>query len=503
MGFLDKRLLLSTENCLDWVVIGSVTYMSVVNETNNYTRIYSSTNGGPLTTIGEAVLSGSGSQRPFRLFKLGTTLYRGAYGTNTNMWKLDSYVSGTTWTWLGYFNNAEKCLQIRYYDGGVYFLFNGYNGGHAVANSWLAKLDLATPSKFTVIRQQGESTGDNRSMRSFDIGPDGTFYIMDQNQGQGSGGCKVYKFTGGVASPIYSFPSGDALQVLFYDGRLYTLRAGTNLHTFGYLTTLDNTANEFIIDNTSLLNGTVGANTYRFGRSQVVNDMLVFAYNKLDGGSNQSAQFFTYDTTESDLDILENYPGQQGNADYNGDFYLGTDEVIYGVAGKFVYLYHQAPDDPDPEPEPEPTIEQLTEEITVEIRKAPCSPVTLCWLNSLGGWDMFCFEDKTGAFEDEIKTRIDSQYSRYVEYLDVDTTPTGITYKSVERSKVIGADNIDPDIFLGLIELFTSPAVFMLTSADPIVWQAVQVAPGTLKYSEYDKQIEITLALPGMYLQRN
>lgn len=151
--------------------------------------------------------------------------------------------------------------------------------------------------------------------------------------------------------------------------------------------------------------------------------------------------------------------------------------------------------------EPAAVSEDLTEELLIEVRPAPCHPVTLCWLNSLGSYESFCFEDLNGTFEHEIKTRIDAEFERFVEDLETDTNNTGITRKTIQRSLKLGADSVDPDIFVGLLDLLTSAAVFMLTSTDPITWQAVTVTPGSFKYSEYDRALEFAIELPNMFVQ--
>lgn len=152
--------------------------------------------------------------------------------------------------------------------------------------------------------------------------------------------------------------------------------------------------------------------------------------------------------------------------------------------------------------EPSPVVEDLTEELLIEVRPAPCKPVTLCWLNSLGAYETYCFEDLNGTFEHEVKTKIDAEYERYVEDLETDTNSTGITSKTIERTMRLGADSIDADIFVGLLDLVTSPAVFMLTERNPLTWLSVKVSPGTFRYSEYDRALEFTIELPNMFVQR-
>lgn len=505
MAFVDKRLLLSSEVCTDWVIIGADVYMSVTNQSSGYYRIYKSTGGGPLVQINNAVLTG---RTAYHLFKIGSTLYACYYVSNVNSCKFDKYTGGSSWVQDGYINGAQHLFQIRYYSGGVYLLFNGFESNVADSRSVIAQYNTGGIGNVAIIKDTAGTGG--KVIRSFDIDPaTGKFYIFAQDEGLGVGNAYIYTLLAGAEETLITFgASVEGLSLILYGGVLYLLRTnGATLthHIFSRLSNLTTSATEVQISTTDISNGSPGVSGLRPCHSIVVNDLLVFAYAKIFSGSTAYG-FFTYNTTVSVLAVLADYPytGSGIGLDRFGLFTLdGTDNIIQGVEGKFLLLNHQAPGDVEPPPpDPEP-IEDLTEELLIEVREAPCNPVTVCWLNSSGVYESYCFEDMHGVFETEIKTRIEAEYERYVEDLETDTNSTGITAKSVERSLALGADNIDADVYVGLIDLFTSPAVFLLVNADPITWQSVRVSPGSIRYSKYDHALEITLELPNLFIQRS
>lgn len=497
MAFVDQRLLLSSEVCLNYVTINADTYMSVYNASSNYYKIYKSTNGGPVTAIKTG--NPSETRAPY-IWKIGTTLYTGYYVNNLNSFTVYRYTGSTNWVQDGYLNEAEEVICHREHGGNVYFLFTGFYLGVGDGQTIIAQFGTGAYNNFTVVKQTN-----TRLMRAFDIHPTtGLFYIADQDPGIGVGNVTIYSKDGATEETLLDFTgsSFEALDLSFVATTLYLLRtSGGSLvsHVFSKLSDLTTVATEEIIDSTLILNGTAGVNFFRPVRSSTLHDLLIVKYAK----ANSTYGFFTYNTTDLALDILTDYSGSLPNHDRFGSLTIEDDNVITGVGGKYISLYHAAPDDPTPPPpDPEP-IEELTEELLIEVREAPCNPITLCWLNSLGSWETYCFEDVNGVFETELKTRIEAEYERYVEDLETDTNSTGITTKTVERSLKLGADNIDTDIYVGLLDLFTSPAAFMLVNEEPITWQSVRVSPGSIQYSEYEHSLELTLELPGLFIQRS
>jgi hypothetical protein len=470
--------------------------MSVVNTSAGYFRVYSSVNGGPVTQIKEATTN----QRAYYLFKIANTLYAGYYVTNLNSFKVDRFTGGTSWVQDGFLNGAAEVVQAREHSGNVYLLLTGYFGSTTNGQTWLAQYGTGGGglgiSNFTILKQ---TTG--RVMRSFCIHPTtGVFYIADQDAGVGVGNMSIYSKDGGVEETLISWGAAvSPLDINLVGGTLYLLRypGVGGFHVFSNLSDLTALATENVIDSTTIANSS--GDFFRAVRSTVLHDLLIVSYTK----SGNLYGSFSYDTTTDTLEVLADYPnGTMSHAEY-GHFAVEGDNAILGVMGKFIELYHQAPDDPEPPVEPPAPSEDLTEEILIEVRPAPCNPVTLCWLNSLGVYETWCFEDLHGVFENEIKTKIEAEYERYVEDLETDTNTTGITSKTVQRSLKLGADNIDADVYTGLLDLFTSPAVFLMVSADPVTWQSVRVSPGSTRYSEYDRALEITIELPNMFVQRS
>jgi hypothetical protein len=505
MAFIDKRLLLASEICLQWVEIGADVYMSVYNQSSSYYRIYKSTGGGPTTTIKTSATS---TQNAFYIFAIGSILYEGHYTNSVNSFRVFRYFGGTSWAQDGYCNGVDSIICRREYNGGVYFLLTGNDASFADGKTILAQYGVGGVGNFTVLKDTSNSGAGGRVMRSFTFDPaDDKLYIFDQDEGVGIGNATIYSKDGGTEETLITFGAGsDALDLNFVNSELYLLRtdSGANVnHIFSKLSDLTTLATEDIIDTSSIPNGTPGVGLFRNVRSCVLHDMLIVSYQK-PLGSTSDYGFFTYDATEEDLTVLSSTTGAKTNKSQYGDFTVIGDNAIFGIAGKFIELYHQAPDDPEPPDPPDPDpIEQLTEEIIIEVRDAPCNPVTLCWLNSNGVWETYCFDDRNGIFETEIKTRIDAEYERYIEDLATGTNSYGITAKSVMRSLTVGADNIGADVYVGLIDLFTSPSVGMLIKEDPITWLPVRVSPGNIKYSEHDHSLEITLELPELFIQRS
>lgn len=496
MAFVDRRLLNSNERCQNWVAIGDTVYMSVVNTVSGYFRIYKSVGGGPVQEIRNATTN----QLAYFLFKVGGTLYAGYRVNNVNSFQIDKYLGGTSWQTVAFLNGGSSVICYREYDGKAYLLLTGYSGFVQDGKTWLTEFDGST---LTVLRESGDGSVESRVMRSFDIHPDtGLFYIADTANGIGAGSMAIFSKSGATEETLISWGAGvEPLDVSFIDGTLYVTRtssSGGQYHVFSSLSDLTTSAVENIISDNTIENGAIGLGAFRPVRSALLHDLLVVQYYKVNG----EIGFFSYDSTEDVLTVLDDYPNGTALQSQFGFLTVDGDNVIAGVMGKFINLYHQAPDDEDP-PAPPPTpSEDLTEELLIEVRTAPCNPVTLCWLNSLGAYETYCFEDLNGTFEHEIKTKIDAEFERYVEDLETDTNSTGITRKTVERTMRLGADSIDADIFVGLLDLVTSPAVFMMTERDPLTWLSVKVSPGTFRYSEYDRALEFTIELPNMFVQR-
>jgi hypothetical protein len=497
MAFTDKKLLLSTERCIDYVTIGNTVYMSVYNASSGYTRVYASVAGGPLVNI-----KGNTQTSAYRLFKLGNQLYAGWYVNNLNNFRVDRY-TGSGWVQDGFMNGGYRTLRdYKEHDGKLYLLISGYGPGALIDGAtYLVQYNTGGFGNFTLLRSTSGVV--SRNMRSFTIDPDtDLFYIADCDQGTGPGNMSIYSWNpvGGATSTLISWGSGvEPYGIRFYDGELYLTRNAPYPDykvVISKLSDLTTGAVEEILDNTAETG--LGAIGFARWSMEFLHDLLVFQYHK----SNADG-FVTYNVTEDEAEVLPDYAAPSVFDDRFGTMEVIGDDITAGVQGKFIGLYHQAPDDPNP-PEPPPgPVEDLTEDLLIEVREAPCNPITLLWLNSLGAWESFSFEDKEGTFETEIKTRIDAEYERYVEYLDTDTNSTGITSKSVSQAKKIGAENIHPDIYVGLIDLFTSPAVFVLVSKEPITWQSVRVSPGSIRYSKYEHTIELTVEYPNLFIQRS
>lgn len=153
--------------------------------------------------------------------------------------------------------------------------------------------------------------------------------------------------------------------------------------------------------------------------------------------------------------------------------------------------------------------EDVSEEIVVEVRRPSCDvsrSVFLCWLNSLGGWDQWLFEDRNNDFEDEISMRTNEEFSRYVEKLDADPSQVDYLSRTVRRSMRLGTGKIGPDQVLGFAELFSSPKVLMLTSEPhvrPPEWIGVRVKDGSFRFNAYTQEAEISIELPEFNIQTN
>jgi hypothetical protein len=503
MAFITKKDLLSSEICISWVPIGADVYVSVTGTT--YSRVYKSTGGGPLTQI-----LNLSNTLGIKLFAVGTTLYA-AYYVNPSMYikKLQSGV----FVDAGYINGANDILDIKIRGGIPYVLTSGVQfSGFAYPDSlykilkWSPGTITSHGSGWALIRQSGVigSGSEHRHMYGFDYDVDNdVFYIAENSDGLPGGSGKIIKLEmPSTETVIQTFASTAAIMsIAFADDTVYFIKryySGGYKYTFSRLTSLDLLATEETLLSDFTTDG--GTASSQFGSaSELINGVVYlstispvngYITVKHDTNTDTSTQLDTY--TASYLVKRHTF----------GNFFVDTNEIIKGVIGKFVYEY-VVTEPGDPTPDPPAPVTDLTEEIIIEVRPAPCNPITLCWINSLGGWEHFCFEDINGTFETEIKTRIESEYERYVEQLDTDTNFTGITTKEIERSIKLGADAIDPDIFVGLLDLFTSPAVFMLVNEDPITWQSVRVSAGSVRYSDLEKNLEFTLELPNMFIQRS
>lgn len=503
MPFITKRDLLATERCINWVQIGATTYVSVISQSGNYSRVYKSSAGGPFTQIRNFA-----NQDGIYIFALGSTLYSiYPYDTAANV-RFERYVSGTSWDSAGYINGGwDTVHQMRSYGGYQYFIIYGTDTStppFAVQYGKSAIYKFNDDGPVSVRTAGGGGLTNNYQIPAFDIDQaTGDIYFALQDEGTGPGNAKIYKHTpGGVETLLVTYGANvEILTLQLVNGELLVLRTN-NTNSNVVLSRLDSLApgaTEEVLNGT-LTNGSPGVNSsLRPGRSGVIWDFGLFAYYAYNG----TVQVVQWDSTLEVVTVLDPYTGASQRSDTFGHFITYENEIILGVPGKFVYLFHTDPDEPDPEPEPDPVIvEELTEEIIIEVRPAPCSPIFLSWVNSLGGVDHYAFEDINGNFETELKTRIDAEFERYVENLDTDTNATGIASKSVEKSIKLGADNLNADVFEGLKDLFTSPGVFMLINADPLTWLPVTVSPGSLRWTEKDSSIEFTIELPPIFVQR-
>lgn len=155
--------------------------------------------------------------------------------------------------------------------------------------------------------------------------------------------------------------------------------------------------------------------------------------------------------------------------------------------------------------EPSNVSEDLTEEITIQVRTPSCAnAVYLCWLNSLGGWDHWLFEDLNGSFENDLTTRTNEEFSRYVEKLDEVQSVSDHLSKTVRRSMRLGTGELTISQIAGFSELFTSAKVLMLTSSPdvrPPEWMGVKVKDGSFRYNEQTQESEVTIELPDFNIQ--
>lgn len=157
--------------------------------------------------------------------------------------------------------------------------------------------------------------------------------------------------------------------------------------------------------------------------------------------------------------------------------------------------------------EPSPIIEDLTEEITIEVRRPSCEAqkrVYLCWLNTLGGWDQWLFEDQSDVFENEVSARTREEFNRYVEKLDAVQSDSDYVSREISRSVRLGTGKIGPDQVEGIAGLYTSSKVLMLISEPsvrPPQWLGVKVRDGSFNFNAQTQEAELVIDLPNLNVQ--
>ncbi len=149
----------------------------------------------------------------------------------------------------------------------------------------------------------------------------------------------------------------------------------------------------------------------------------------------------------------------------------------------------------------------LTEIITIDIAEG-CgdNPIFLCWLNTLGGFDVWLFNKFQ---EQNVKTSIENSFSSNVSELETALGIANITGKSsgetIEVGSSISINKID-----GIKSLYESTSVFMLTNpltweTDGAKWKRVIVQTGSLMIFKTNKSfydIKLTLVLPERFTQQ-
>lgn len=149
---------------------------------------------------------------------------------------------------------------------------------------------------------------------------------------------------------------------------------------------------------------------------------------------------------------------------------------------------------------------RITEEITIDVRDVACkNPFPLMWLNVLGGWDFWLFENKQ-VFELEID--IDEEFASA--YTDLSAIRGNRSYNRVEsrRAVTIGANNVNQDEAQAIAKLMQSEKVCLMAMDDAGNWKCkveLTPVPGTITIQQYDSSlnyqaIELTLMYPEDYI---
>lgn len=160
------------------------------------------------------------------------------------------------------------------------------------------------------------------------------------------------------------------------------------------------------------------------------------------------------------------------------------------------------PDETQPVP-----IQDVTEELCIEFSKCENDDaVYLAWINSLGGWDYWLFNDNTDNHTRKVRTRTRENFINNVKDLESAQTNKGFTQKFSTPFKRMGAGNVDPENIEGFEELFTSSKVLMLVSEKsvrPPQWMEVKVIDGNITTNNSLSEIEIEIELPDLNRQSN
>ena len=151
------------------------------------------------------------------------------------------------------------------------------------------------------------------------------------------------------------------------------------------------------------------------------------------------------------------------------------------------------------------TEDELIQEITVEIDEA-CydSPVYLCWLNPLGGFDYWLFHTNQDSHD---ITESRGSFESYIEDLaDVNGRAEELG-KRVQEEMDLGANQITIQQADGLRHLLRSPKVYRyMGTVDSVPqWQVVRVKTGSFlirQSFENKADLSLTIILPEPFVQQ-
>lgn len=147
--------------------------------------------------------------------------------------------------------------------------------------------------------------------------------------------------------------------------------------------------------------------------------------------------------------------------------------------------------------------ENTLEEIFVDLEHCiPRNPIYLRWINTLGGWDYWCFG---GTQEREIEWKAGEVFSKYFGAIESQTSTGKFVGKSAVPSLKIGSEQLTTEQIEGIENLIYSPEVQMyyLLPDNLPGWKTVRVNRSDYKRKTRNKRhsIELTIQLLDINIQ--
>jgi len=136
----------------------------------------------------------------------------------------------------------------------------------------------------------------------------------------------------------------------------------------------------------------------------------------------------------------------------------------------------------------------------IAVSRQDCNTFYMRWLNSLGGWDYFLFENK--IYEGD-KVDSQGQYETYFDSISAITDFQNYVGKRTTPVVRVGCDFVDENIAKGLRSLKSSPKVYWYNQ-ELSKWIGVLVDTGSFAYrttrDNYSK-VEFSVNLPRLLNQ--